>query len=150
MDEGSALPAFAPLHRHRLRRRQNIPTISVLVGPPSAAEWIWTAWHRASGQRTVVVDGYSEQQVLRAWLADENVQRAISVALRGLVAQRCDVSEEQCDALLASRSPSQLDELLAPLLPLVGCSKQMMHLALSTQPPAVWLDINVCSDDFAT
>jgi very-short-patch-repair endonuclease len=148
MGEGSPPPGFAPLHRHRLRRRQNIPTVSVLVGPASAAEWVWTAWNQASGRRTVLVDGYSEAHVLRGWLADDDVRREIGVAVRRQLAHHCGVADQECEPLLAGRSPWELDELLAALLPVLGCSKQLLQLALGAEPRAAWVEIEAQSLDF--
>jgi very-short-patch-repair endonuclease len=148
MSEGSLSAGFAPLDRHRLRRQQNIPTVSVLVGSPSAAEWVWTVWNRAAGRRSIVVDGYLELHVLRAWLNDQNVQQEISTTFRGLLAQRCGVAEQDSRPLLNGRSPWQRDELLASLLPSFGCSMQLLRLALSEQPTAAWLELEADANDF--
>lgn len=86
--------------------------------------------------------------MLRAWLADADVRREISATVRRQLAHHCGVAEQECGPLLAGRSPWELDDLLAALLPVFGCSKQLLQLALGAEPPAAWVEIEAHSRDF--
>jgi hypothetical protein len=59
----------AVLARHEQRRRQGIPTVSVLVGPPGMGARAWREWIASQGRAVAACDAPDEHAALRAWVA---------------------------------------------------------------------------------
>ncbi len=102
---------LAPLRRHRRRRQQGVPTVSVLVGPPGVAEWVWSRWQRGMNARSIVAGEWEE--VLRDWLEEPSLAGDLAAALRDALGELEGVGRAELASLVRGRSPSQLEVLVA-------------------------------------
>jgi hypothetical protein len=59
----------ASLARHEQRRRQGIPTVSLLVGPPGIGASTWREWIASQGRAVAACHAPDEHAALRAWIA---------------------------------------------------------------------------------
>jgi very-short-patch-repair endonuclease len=57
------------LDRHARRREEGIATLSALVGPPTQALALFTAWAHRRGVSVVVPDAEEPRELVRAWAA---------------------------------------------------------------------------------
>ena len=57
------------LDRHQLRRRQSIPTISVLAGPVGIGIRHWRNWAARETRPVVIPQGVALEMVGTAWVA---------------------------------------------------------------------------------
>jgi very-short-patch-repair endonuclease len=126
MSEDSGAATFAPLDRHRSRRLRGIPTVSVLLGECDAAEWLWEAWHRAAGRANVSIGGATDVELVRGWLSDEHVRVRVGEHIRARVAEFLGLSTAECSARIAGQSSWQFDDLIASLVPVLGCSNELV------------------------
>lgn len=100
---------WAPLDRHRMRRLQAVPTLTVLLGPPGAAEWLWTRRHREGP--AVLVKAARRAEVLAQWLGHDSAREWVEGALRSAIAEVEGISEEAITSVIGGRSPAQLEGL---------------------------------------
>ena len=61
--------ALHELERHQRRRKQGIPTLSVLTGPPGGTMSLWRNWLDSRHQALCVSRDVSEAKVIREWTA---------------------------------------------------------------------------------
>lgn len=99
---------FTPLERHRSRRLQAVPTITVLAGAAGAPEWLWMCWHHANS--TAIVKASQAEQVLEQWLGQGPVIERIHEALLDRIAGLEGVAREELTGLCAGRSTAQLED----------------------------------------
>lgn len=103
---------LGPLRRHRQRREQGIPTVTVFVGPPGVAEWVWMQWQRESPHaRAIVVQGF--RKALHDWLAEPHLLASLLGKIRQRVAALEDVAYAELQSLLASRASVQREALMS-------------------------------------
>ena len=60
---------YDQLDRHQHRRLQNLPTVSVLAGPPAAGGDVWTRWNEKVGRESVTWSHYCTGSSFETWLA---------------------------------------------------------------------------------
>ncbi len=99
----------APLERHRSRREQAVPTITVLVGPQRSPEWLWRRWQRPAP--ALVVTAARGTEVLEQWLGRGAAREEIQRALLDVVAAVIGIPRSDLGGVLAGRSPAQLETL---------------------------------------
>jgi very-short-patch-repair endonuclease len=126
MSEASGAAAFSPLDRHRSRRLRGIPTVTVLLGEPEVAEWLWESWQQGSGRANVSVACTTASELMGGWLTDERVRSRIGDRVRARVAESLGISAAECSARIAAQSSWQFDDLLASLVPVLGCSAEVL------------------------
>jgi very-short-patch-repair endonuclease len=130
MSEDSGAATFAPLDRHRSRRLSGIPTVSVLLGECDAAEWLWEGWQRAAGRANVSIVGATHVELLRGWLSDEHVRVRVGERIRARAAEFMGLTTAECGARIAGQSSWQFDDLIVSLVPVLGCSTELVLSAL--------------------
>jgi very-short-patch-repair endonuclease len=102
---------WVPLERHRRRRSQGVPTITLLLGEPNVADWLWSSWQSASGVRSFTSRAAGSRRELSArWLSSAGLREAFQRRFRELLAARHAVSLEELEARLGARGPSELRE----------------------------------------
>lgn len=136
MGEESVAAAFSPLSRHRLRRAQGIPTISVLVGAPDVSEWVWESWLRSSGRNAASVRAGAGAELLTGWLSDACVRQRFAARIKEHVAAQVGLAADDYGAWLAGMSTWQFDDMVASLVPLFGCSETLLISGLKS--PDAW------------
>lgn len=97
------------LERHRSRRLQGVPTLSVLIGDDDVARWCWSRWQAAAALPFVCSDAATWHGLLTDWLSPVAVPRH-----GGSAALVSAVSSENADALASwvrAGYPSALSEL---------------------------------------
>jgi hypothetical protein len=107
MGEDLQLDAFGPLDRHAERRRQRVPTVSLLVGAPDVAEWTWRRWQRRSGLVGATVTACDVEAALREWALLTHLARPIADWLRGLEADRQSLPVREVNARLSALGGDQ-------------------------------------------
>lgn len=129
---------LAPLRRHRRRREQGVPTLTVFTGPPGVAEWAWAHWQRGRNARIITVEKAAE--VLPAWLDSPEVHSALRKALCARVTELERVSGSELVSLVAGRSPSQLEALVARVAGELDVPCEWVGWALNPPgvAPALW------------
>lgn len=130
---------FAPLERHRSRRLQAVPTITVLMGPTGASEWLWRRWHCASP--VVLVTAARRAEVVAQWLgrspALEQIQRSLLEAIAGVE----EVSRDELSSVLAGRSPAQLEALASRVALQIGVGVDWVRRVLGLPASAPQRDL---------
>ena len=105
------------LERHRSRRTQGVPTLSVLIGDAEAAEWIWSRWQRSQHRAFACVDGGTLAGMLGQWVSTAAVCAELrrEILRRGATAR--GVSAEEFALTLAAfgrgRRREGVDEISA-------------------------------------
>src|SRR5262245_47783735 len=101
--------------RHRSRRAQGVPTLSVLLGDADAAEWVWCRWQRTRGTDVERVRGGDLADMLGDWLAQASVLAALERELLRRGAAARGVSSEEFALTLAAfvRGREGLDQISA-------------------------------------
>jgi hypothetical protein len=61
--------ASVAFERHRRRRAQGVPTVTVNIGDADIAEGCWSEWQRAHGALPSVATGAGPEHILHDWLA---------------------------------------------------------------------------------
>lgn len=103
--------------RHRSRRVQGVPTLSVLVGDADAAEWCWSRWQRARAAELACVAGPGLADMLGEWISKGCVFPAVRRELLRRGAAARGVSSEEFALTLAafvrSKRREGVDEISA-------------------------------------
>jgi very-short-patch-repair endonuclease len=86
--------------RHRSRRAQRVPTLSVLIGDAEAAEWCWSRWQRSRAAAFAAVTGESLAEMLGAWLSKGSVFEALRREILRRGASVRGVSREEFELTL--------------------------------------------------
>jgi hypothetical protein len=115
MQGGLAQVRGGALERHRARRAQRVPTVSVLVGDLDVADWYWGQWQRGHETAVVRVAGAESKDVLGAWLASKVVRDALRDAFYEQATRAHAVSRAELCARIAAHAEPQRDALLEQL-----------------------------------
>lgn len=103
---------LAPLDRHRERRLQHVPTLSVLVGAPDAGDWVWASWHRRDSRKHWVASGSNAEVIFEQWLCSDAVESTVRVAVLDALAGQQSTSVVEMSARLSALGPQQLVDLV--------------------------------------
>jgi very-short-patch-repair endonuclease len=101
----------AALERHRARRAQRVPTVTVLLGEPDVAEWYWARWQRSQQTTTVRVAGAQSKDVLGTWLASKPVCQALREALLEQASRAYEVSRAELWTRIDAHADGQREAL---------------------------------------
>jgi very-short-patch-repair endonuclease len=123
--------------RHRGRRAQGVPTLSVLVGDADPAEWCWSRWQRARSAAFACVAGSGLAEMLGAWFSRGCVLAALRRELLRRGAAARGVSCEEFGLTLGAfvRGPRRqgVDELSAWL----GCRPELVAIVAGADAEAL-------------
>ena len=88
--------------RHRSRRVQGVPTLSVFIGDAEAAEWVWSRWQRSQSRAFACVAAGALAAMLGQWVSTPAVFAALrrEIMRRGAAAR--GVSAEEFALTLAA------------------------------------------------
>jgi very-short-patch-repair endonuclease len=111
MDAGVSSGWLGLLDRHRRRRTQGIPTVTVLQGDRQVAAWLWGSMPSVGGHRWVVAKGFEAGALVAQWVGNSEVASALHAAILGLMANDAGTSTEELVCRLAGRSAWQLEHL---------------------------------------
>lgn len=123
---------LAPLERHQQRRRQGVPTVTVLVGPVGAAEWTWRQWFSVAESRLV---NTRADQVVEAWLGEAAFSDRLADAIRRRLAQEERIPVDEMRSLISGRSPAQLEGLAAERAARLDLDVEWLRWALGLPKP---------------
>jgi very-short-patch-repair endonuclease len=121
---------WTALERHRLRRGQRVPTVTVLVGDPDAGEWLWSRWQRESGRSSVVLAASDWSAILLEWLADARFADQYIRRLWDAVADRGGVTVAELQTQMTARTDWQRAEMVASMAPKLGLPSDVVESAL--------------------
>lgn len=125
------------LARHRDRRAQGVPTLSVLVGDVEIACWCWTGYQRASATPFVCSGAASGDAALRDWLSSGALHAALLRELISHGAQQERVTSEAFDARLRSWADGQRERAFEQLSARLGWSPALIAAVASPGAGAI-------------
>jgi hypothetical protein len=120
----------APLERHRSRRAQGVPTVTVFVGDPDAAQWIWEQWQHDSVTQAAVVRASSAIELFDAWLGGAAVRSDLELAMLQRTAELAGVTLGEFRSQVAGKTPRQLEDLVSRTSLEIGCPPALVWSAL--------------------
>jgi very-short-patch-repair endonuclease len=133
------------VERHRQRRAQGVPTVTVLAGDRRVAAWLWRSMPAMGGHAWVVAHGSEQEAVVAQWMGSAEVRSALRASILALMAADAQVSSAEFACQLAARSPWQLEQLAERTSAAHGLALSTIRSALGLQPdsaqPAVVPDI---------
>ena len=97
----------AALERHRARRAQRVPTVSVLLGDPVVGEWYWSTWQREHETRVVQVVGGALPELLAGWLGARVVREELCAAFERAAAAATGTTVAELRARIAAHAEGQ-------------------------------------------
>lgn len=119
--------------RHRQRRAQGVPTITVIIGEPDVAERCWAAWQRARGAPVSVAAMAGLEPILRSWLGIPVVTSTFSSVFIQHAARAHGVSCDEFRVRLAAHSEGQRDRFAEQLSRRLAWSRPLIDAALETR-----------------
>jgi very-short-patch-repair endonuclease len=131
----------AGLDLHAQRRREGIPTISLLAGPPGLGLAVWRAWCAARGLVTAVCDVAREDDVARALVSAASERFDLRALAAFAAAPHAQTSAEELLRRLDRAREPERDLLLAratgALAPgLAGACRLLLERPAAPEPPA--------------
>ena len=129
------------LARHRERRGQGVPTLSVLVGDVDVASWCWTGWQGAVATPFVCTDAIDHGALLGQWLSSGDIHAALGRELAERGAEPGGVTREEFGARLGSHAEAQRPGAFEQLSAHVGWSASLIAATASASDEALaaWL-----------
>jgi very-short-patch-repair endonuclease len=128
----------AALERHRARRAQRVPTVSLLIADPAVGEWYWSEWQRAHDTRVVQALGGALPELLVGWLGARSVREELRAAFERAAAAATGVSVEELCARIAAHAEGQRETLLEQLCASTpGWPLELVAAALSDEDGAL-------------
>jgi len=125
------------LARHRQRRMQGVPTLSVLIGDVEVARWCWTQWQSAAALPWVCSDAATWDALLADWLSSGSFSARVWRELSGRAAAREGITREEVEVRLRSHAEGQRQRAVEQLCARLGCSAQLIDAAASEDPCAL-------------
>jgi very-short-patch-repair endonuclease len=129
------------LARHRNRRAQGVPTLSVLIGDVEIAHWCWTRWQSASALPFVCSDAATWDALLADWLSSGALRATLWRELTARVAAREGVTREESEVRFRSHAEGQRQRLIEQASARLGWSKALIAAIVSEDASALigWL-----------
>lgn len=125
------------LARHRQRRLQGVPTLSVLVGDAEVACWCWTRWQRAAGLAFVCSEAATWETLLADWSGTLRTELWRALTVRA--AAREGVTREELEARLRSHAEGQQQRVIEQLGARLGWSAALIA-AISSETAQALVD----------
>jgi very-short-patch-repair endonuclease len=111
MDAGASCDWASLIERHRQRRAQDVPTVTVLAGDRRVGAWLWHSTPSLGGHASVVASGSERDTVLAQWLGGTELRAALHASILALMANDAGVSTPELVSRKAGRSPWQLEQM---------------------------------------
>lgn len=129
------------LARHRQRRLQGVPTLSVLIGDAEIARWCWTRWQSAAALPFVCSEAVTWEALLDDWLSSGGLHAELWRELRARAAAREGVAPEELEARVRAYPEGQLERVIEQLGGRMGWSPALIAVAASqeTQSLVDWV-----------
>lgn len=127
----------AALERHRHRRAQGVPTITVLLGDPEVSEWYWTVWQQSRQTSVTCSSASSLKNTLQDWLSEGALQPAFVEAFFRHAAQVDGVTSQELQARIAAHAASQREALVERTSRRTGWRPSLVAAALSDDRDAL-------------
>jgi very-short-patch-repair endonuclease len=125
--------AIDSLERHRLRRAQNIPTVTVLLGPPTDAIALWDRWLATSGRTGVASRQADRTHVVDEWLSEDRFARRFADAFVASAARALGLPVEELRVRLRTKGEPELAGFVSRLAAAVWCSTDVARLAVDIE-----------------
>jgi very-short-patch-repair endonuclease len=103
------------LERHRQRRVQGVPTLSVLLGDPELGAWCWKTWQRERGRSSVITSSGQLEGMLQDWLGNGALRSALLDAIVERAAAASGVSAAEQRARIGAHAAAQTPALVERL-----------------------------------
>jgi very-short-patch-repair endonuclease len=103
--------ASAPLLRHRERRAQGLPTVTVLAGDRRVASWLWRTRHTADCLPPVISAAVERDALIDEWLGSLRTIAEVHAAMLQSIADAEGTSATELLSQVGSRGPWQLEQL---------------------------------------
>ena len=119
------------LARHRQRRLQGVPTLSVLIGDAEVARWCWSRWQRGSALPFVCLEAGTWDALLGDWLSSGALHAELWRELTARAAAREGVTREELEARFRSHSEGQRQRVIEQLSARLGWSPALIAAVAS-------------------
>jgi very-short-patch-repair endonuclease len=129
------------LARHRQRRLQGVPTLSVLIGESEVARWCWTRWQGASALPFVCSEAATWAALLGDWLSNGPLHAELWRELMTRAAVREGVAREELEVRFRSHAEAQRQRVIEQLSARLGWSTPLISAISSekAEPLADWV-----------
>jgi very-short-patch-repair endonuclease len=117
--------ALAPLLRHRERRVQGLPTVTLLAGDRRVASWLWRS-QSIEHRQAVVSAAVQRDELLEDWLGGPATLGEMHAVMLRMIADAEAIPTTELLCRFVSRSTWQLEQLAERHAPALGVDTAMV------------------------